>query len=346
MTEQAGNARENIAIRNELEQFIEASGGNVSEHMARINSQMDLYFAHGQWACTNDLPDKAIRSFMVCAKLVPNAPIIYSALSRVHLTRGDFARADKHARRALELQPGDLKSLLICRLIALMIARDQQFVDRLSLSIRTRIAGAVQALGSGAVAWPWGRDASAAWHVETIRNAAIAYAAHKYAVLRDVLPDGWPALLKAEQDAMLACGAMSLEASMNRYVTVDAPMAAVANYELAALVTKLSGQRVIPTYTFAIHYLPNGNIRPHTDRPQNELSMSLSLAFTPAGPDVSVLRAGPPGSIVRIDLAPNDALVYRGAEVTHARDPVPAGHTVNQAIFGFRTIDKSHCYCI
>jgi hypothetical protein len=48
----------------------------------------------------------------------------------------------------------------------------------------------------------------------------------------------------------------------------------------------------------------------------------------------------------RVDLAINDALLYRGAEVLHARDPVPEGHTVDQAIFGFRTIHKSHCYCI
>jgi hypothetical protein len=74
--------------------------------------------------------------------------------------------------------------------------------------------------------------------------------------------------------------------------------------------------------------------------------MSLSLAVTPAGKDASVLRAGRPDSMVRVDLEPNDALLYRGAEVTHARDPVPEGHAVDQTIFGFRTVHKSHCYCI
>lgn len=187
---------------------------------------------------------------------------------------------------------------------------------------------------------------AAAWRVEQLRKAVAEFRDHKFTVLRGVMPASWVELLKAEQVALLAGGTMKLEPDMRRNVTVDAPMASVANYEIADLVERVLGTGVIPTYAFAIHYLPNGHIKPHTDRPQNELSMSVSLAVTPAGKDASVLHAGRPDSMVRVDLEPNDALLYRGAEVTHARDPVPEAHTVDQAIFGFRTVHKSHCYCM
>jgi hypothetical protein len=302
---------------------------------------------HGQWACTNDLPDKAIRSFTTCLKLQPNAPIIHCALSRIYLTRGDLVKADRHARRALELQPNELKNLLSCHLIVSKLGRDRPFEDRLSLSIRVRISTAAQSLGMAAPVWPWERHVlTSVWQAESLRKASTDFKLKKYTVLRDVMPAGWPELLRAEQATLLARGAMNLEPTLHRYATVDAPMASVANYEIAALVARILGQAVIPTYAFAIHYLAKGHIQPHVDRPQNELSMSLSLAVTPPGQGVSVLRAGSSNSMERVDLEFNDALLYRGAEVLHARDPVPESHTVSQAIFGFRTMHKSHCYCI
>ena len=94
-------ATDEQTIRNELEDFIRASGGDVASQMSRVRSAMDLYFMHGQWACTRDLPEKAISSFKACLKIVPDAPIIHCALSRVHLTRGDLVKAERYARRAL-----------------------------------------------------------------------------------------------------------------------------------------------------------------------------------------------------------------------------------------------------
>ena len=347
MTREIKSSSNEEVVRNELEKFIKASGGNVSAQMSQARSTMDLYFMHGQWACTNDLPEKAIRSFTTCLKLEPNAPNIHCALSRIHLTRGDLAKADRYARRALELQPGDLKNLLTCHLIASKLGRDQPFEDRLSLAIRVRIAASAQMLETSAPIWPWGRkDVANAWSAEPVQKASAEFKARKYTVLRNVMPAGWSELLRAEQASLLSRGAMRFEAAMQRHATVDAPMASVANYEIAALVARIVGQDVIPTYTFAIHYHANGHIQPHVDRPQNELSMSLSLAVTPPGKDVSVLRAGPADSMERVELGLNDALLYRGAQVLHARDPVPEGHTVDQAIFGFRTAHKSHCYCI
>lgn len=345
MTQQINSASE-TAIRNELEQFIQTSGNDVNKQMQQARTTMDLYFMHGQWACLNDLPEKAIRSLMTCLKLEPNAPLVHSALSRIHLTRGDLAKADRHARRALELQPKDFKCLLTCHLIVSKLGRDHMFEDRLAMAIRLRLSTSSEALGKTAPAWPWGRkDVAPAWAAGSLQKASAEFKSRKYTVLRGVMPAGWPELLLAEQAGLLARGTMSLEAVMHRRITADAPLASIANYETAALVSRILGHDVIPTYAFAIHYLAQGHIKPHTDRPQNELSMSLGLAVTPPAGDISVLRAGTGGAMERVDLEPNDALLYRGAEVLHARDPVPEGHTVDQAIFGFRTVNKSHCYC-
>jgi hypothetical protein len=84
----------------------------------------------------------------------------------------------------------------------------------------------------------------------------------------------------------------------------------------------------------------------HRDRVQNELSLSLNLAVNPPA-DFPALRAGlDEDNLTEIHLAPNSALFYRGAEVFHARCAVPEGHRVDQVIFGFRTINSGHCYCI
>jgi hypothetical protein len=282
MTGLVSNSSNETIIRNELEELIKASGGDVAALMGQVRGTMDLYFTHGQWACTNDLPDKAIRSFTTCLKLDPNAAIIHSALSRIHMTRGDLVKADRHARRAVELQPGNLKNLLICHLIVSKLGRDPMLQDRLSLSIRSHISTAARALGTDVPAWPWGRgEVAQAWNAESSRKASVEFKERRYTVLRGVMPEGWPELLKAEVSTLLARGALSLEAGMHRHVTVDAPMASVANYEIVALVARVLGRSVIPTYAFAIHYLANGHIRPHLDRPQNELSMSLGLAVTP-----------------------------------------------------------------
>jgi tetratricopeptide (TPR) repeat protein len=340
-------ATDDATIRIELEGFITASGTNPDAQMTQVRSQMDLYFVHGQWACTNDLPQKAVDSFERCLKIDPNAAIIHCALSRIHLTRGDLAKAEKHARRALELQPNDFKNLLTCRLIVAKRGRDASVESQLLQNIRFRIAAVARSLGLAAPVWPWDPNATAdAWRVESLRKAAADFRTWKYAVLRGVMPAGWVELLNAEHTALRTGGGHNYQAEMYRYVKVDLPMTSVANYEIAGLVARILGKEVIPTYTFAIHYLPKGHIKPHRDRPQNELSMSLSLAATPGGKDVSVLHAGQPDSMARVDLGPNDALLYRGTEVTHARDAVPEGHTVDQAIFGFRTVNKSHCYCI
>ena len=129
-----------------------------------------------------------------------------------------------------------------------------------------------------------------------------------------------------------------------RFCLTDPPMAVLANYQLCNIVQKIIQKDVVPTYAFGIHYVPGGGIKPHRDRPQNELSMTLSLDVTPTGARTT-FGAGENQDETLIELEINDALFYRGCEVTHFRRPVPDGYTVDQMIFGFRTVDVSHCYC-
>ncbi len=141
-------------------------------------------------------------------------------------------------------------------------------------------------------------------------------------------------------------GMMLYEPQLNRHVMTDPPIATFAHHQISGMISKIIGRPVAPTYAFGIRYDPGGHIPPHTDRVQNELSLSLSLGVTPTD-GVSMLRAGYDAENIQVvDLDPNDGLLYRGPVIFHARDPVDKDYFVDQMIFGFRTINKSHCYCI
>jgi hypothetical protein len=74
------------------------------------------------------------------------------------------------------------------------------------------------------------------------------------------------------------------------------------------------GEELIPTYSYARLYT-NGNVlKPHTDRPSCEISLSIQLGRSHhySWP----LHAGNQ----RFDLAEGDALLYKGCEITHWRD--------------------------
>ena len=91
-------------------------------------------------------------------------------------------------------------------------------------------------------------------------------------------------------------------------------------------VTKRLGEasslRLAPTYSFARIYRRGQALAAHRDRPECEHSASLHLA---ASSNVSwpIFMKDAVGATVEIDLEPGDAIMYRGADLIHWRDPSP-----------------------
>ena len=196
---------------------------------------------------------------------------------------------------------------------------------------------------------------------------ATEFREHGYAVLRGVVPshvltalavrhailffgnasgvEGAPVSLPIAQDGLLDAPDVVPDAQQHRRTASDDPLALLVALDLLPLVSAAAGQRVVSTYVFSIAYDDGGVLHPHTDRPQNEISLSLNLAT----PSLWPLYVAPKGegedAAVPVALNVNDALLYRGADHVHFRraSERPLGGRTLQVVFGFRAAHPDHC---
>ena len=87
------------------------------------------------------------------------------------------------------------------------------------------------------------------------------------------------------------------------------------------VVEEASGRPLFPTYSYLRLYKTGNLLKPHRDRPACEISLSLSIGQEPASAWPLWLR-GPSGPAA-VELQPGDAVLYRGIETEHWRDPYP-----------------------
>lgn len=91
---------------------------------------------------------------------------------------------------------------------------------------------------------------------------------------------------------------------------------------LAPTVSRHVGAPCLPSYSFVRRYGTGQELVPHTDRGACEHSLTVHLAADGDEPWPIWLRHGR-DEPVRIVQAPGDALLYRGTEALHWRDPFP-----------------------
>jgi hypothetical protein len=124
-------------------------------------------------------------------------------------------------------------------------------------------------------------------------------------VLERAANGGWPRL---EQDVTTARGAYG-----------DPVMEHVLE-RLRPSVEAIAGVSVYPTYSYVRLYAHGDALAAHRDRPACELSLSLSLGQEPPAPWPLWIR-GPEGERA-VALDPGDALLYRGIDCPHWREPL------------------------
>lgn len=109
--------------------------------------------------------------------------------------------------------------------------------------------------------------------------------------------------------------------------------------ELRPLIEHCTGLKLYPTYSYGRLYR-KGNAPPkHRDRAACEISVSLNLSQTPDEPWPLHLQFGLHD--VPIKLKPGDALLYRGTELAHWREPY-AGETMAQVFLHYVDQDGPH----
>ncbi|MGH7782075.1 MAG: hypothetical protein ACREQR_19840 [Candidatus Binataceae bacterium] len=94
--------------------------------------------------------------------------------------------------------------------------------------------------------------------------------------------------------------------------------------DLLPEVEAASGVHLFPTYAYFRVYKPGDILKIHKDRPACEISVTLCLGYSAPAP-WPIWIAGPNGR-VKVSLEPGDALLYRGIECTHWREPFEGAH--------------------
>lgn len=93
--------------------------------------------------------------------------------------------------------------------------------------------------------------------------------------------------------------------------------------EIQPLIEASIGKKLIPTYSFARIYTTESRLTPHVDRGACEISATLTVGFK--CPSLWPIFLRHDGSDMAIELDVGDALIYRGMELTHWREPLTTG---------------------
>jgi len=86
------------------------------------------------------------------------------------------------------------------------------------------------------------------------------------------------------------------------------------------LIEEAVGKELFPTYSYARIYQPGEKLKPHVDRPACEYSVTVNVAHKGAASPIYMQYKDNP--MEQYILASGDAVVYKGCEVRHWREPL------------------------
>ncbi|HKD01870.1 MAG TPA: hypothetical protein VKB77_05570 [Terriglobales bacterium] len=125
--------------------------------------------------------------------------------------------------------------------------------------------------------------------------------------------------------------------SSRRYVAHNDRVARFFHHQLTAVVAKLAGEPVKPSYVYVASYQEGAELQRHTDREQCEFSITFCLDYSPE----PALATGWPLTLhtdagtVTVYQALGDALLYRGRQLPHSRAALRPGHTSTSMFFHY-----------
>ncbi len=149
-----------------------------------------------------------------------------------------------------------------------------------------------------------------------------SYDSAGYAVVRELIGAQTAELLESYAAVLRASGRMEVDhqvpGSLRRYAAPG--FEALLDLCTSPLST-LAGRRLLPTYSFVRYYFRGQELSAHRDRPECEHSVTLHLASSEPGAWPIWIRQGndEPAEVL---LHPGDAVLYRGNDVLHWRDPL------------------------
>jgi hypothetical protein len=176
-----------------------------------------------------------------------------------------------------------------------------------------------------------------------LADTTLAGAAEEFARL-DVCGMGrllHPAQRKALLDyyeRLIATGSWPLgDAQVNgRYGWYNESLSRFLHHQFRALVGRLAGRPVRPSYSYVSAYRAGAVLDRHVDREQCEYTVSLLLGESGSGTEGGwplLLDTG--GESVSLLQRPGEAVLFRGTRVAHWRPPLPDGSTHTSLLFHY-----------
>ncbi|WP_434030664.1 DUF6817 domain-containing protein [[Pseudomonas] boreopolis] len=93
--------------------------------------------------------------------------------------------------------------------------------------------------------------------------------------------------------------------------------------EIQPVIEQRIGKKLLPTYSFARIYTTESRLSRHVDRGACEISATLTVGFK--SPVLWPIFVHQGGRDIGIDLDVGDALIYRGMDLPHWREPLDSG---------------------
>jgi hypothetical protein len=118
------------------------------------------------------------------------------------------------------------------------------------------------------------------------------------------------------------------------------PLAEVLLKKSTSFVSETVGEKVVPTYSFFRVYRPGEKLARHTDRESCEISVTINIASM--GPANKINMYASSAEEASFLLFPGDAVIYKGCEVEHWRDPLEEKQLVVQFMLHYVKKNGDH----
>ncbi len=171
-------------------------------------------------------------------------------------------------------------------------------------------------------------DGDAAQAAQTRLAAAVAQLAHSgYAKLPGVLPPLQIAAMARYNRRLVDSGftaGSDIQVPL-RSARYNEPLLRYYQRELAPFISRVAGAAFKPSFGYFASYRHGATLKKHTDRPQCALTASLLLDFAAGSSSANAwplyLELPASGEQVAIALDVGDAVLFRGCELPHYREP-------------------------
>ena len=172
----------------------------------------------------------------------------------------------------------------------------------------------------------------AAQRAGQLAAAARQIAQQGYGLLPTLLPRAQLLALQRYCQALVREGHVRLGDPQvpERYVQHNEPITRWLLTTLTEVVGAAAGTELKPAYAYFASYRPGAELKMHRDRAQCALSVSLLVDYAPLAGGRSPwplwMRRHPDDAGEPLHQLVGDGIIYRGCEIYHSRDPLPAGH--------------------